>query len=109
MSKLLVQETWATQEGRLGFSRGQLWVPVMSRTQARWEEGSRGTRVVGEARPEQGQGQDLGSRVGTTGQASCQLVGLGDLGTGGVVGGAHGVCTGVALANGDREPSKVTW
>lgn len=96
MSKLLVQETQATQEGRLGFSRGQLWVPVMSRTQARWEEGGRGTRVVGKARPEQGQGQDLGSRVGTAGQASCQLVGLGDLGTGGVVVGLTGYVLGLS-------------
>lgn len=109
MSKLLVQETWATQEGRLGFSRGQLWVPVMSRTQARWEEGSRGTRVVGEARPEQGQGQDLVAGLGpkcrhhasrwvwvTWAQVEWGV-------------GTHRVCTGVALANGDREPSKVTW
>ena len=45
-----------------------------------------GARVVGEARPEQGQGQELGRRVGTTGQASCQPVGVGDLGTEGVGG-----------------------
>lgn len=49
-----------------------------------------GARVVGEARPEQGQGQELGHRVGTTGQASCQPVGVGDLGTEGV-GGPRGM------------------
>lgn len=38
-------------------------------------EDSCGCQSCGEARPEQGQGQELGCRVGTTGQASCQPVG----------------------------------
>lgn len=55
----------------------------------------------GGGRPEQGQGQELGSRFGTPGQASCQPVGVGDLDTG-TVGGPR-LCTGVALANGDSQ------
>ena len=62
----------------------------MGRTQARWEEGGRGTRVGG------GDQGDL-----SKGRASCQPVGVGDLDTGAV--GGPQVCTGVALANGDSQ------
>lgn len=80
-----------TQEGHLGFSRGQLWVP------------------------------ELWGRPGLSkGRARSWVAGLGPQGRHHAsrwvwvtwaqrAWGAHGVCTGVALANGDREPSKVTW